>query len=158
MNHNYALYCPLKIFLFQDSNLKTVNLIAIVVFFLIGEVPGHLLSKKAAAVMLFAGDQDATFDERFLLARKVASVLSALNSSINFLLYFVMHSPFRSGLRALFYGAEISNKSEVKDVSVESGETRESQIDVLVITDKFEISLIKKFMQLTGFVHWKAPW
>lgn len=147
---------------FQDSNLMTFNLIVIVVFFLIGEIPGHFLSKKAAAVMLFGGDENATFEKAFQTSRKVATVLAALNISINFLLYFAMHPPFRNGLRELICGAktdtatnESKQTSETK-LSDKCEPEKEFKIDVFVISNELEEQIVDEKLKFIGKVmSWK---
>lgn len=133
----------------------TSTLITIVVFFLIGEVPGHLLSKKAAAIMLFGGSEDGTFDKSFVTARKVAAVLAAVNCSSNFILYFIMHPPFRSGFKELICGGEkVSENVE----TAEKKEEDHNNIEIFVVSNskRLSISLFREKMKfLSSLFSWK---
>lgn len=84
---------------FQDQMSLTITLIAIVFFFLIGEVPTHLISRKTAITLLFNGDElSATNSRELEIARQIFTVLNAINLAVNFVLYCLLFSAFRKAL------------------------------------------------------------
>lgn len=80
----------------------TCTLVAIVVFFLVGELPNHIISKKAAFVFLSDGDINMVDTDELDVIRGVAMILGAINCSINFLLYIFLHPPFSRELKKMF--------------------------------------------------------
>lgn len=79
-------------------------------FFLIGEIPTHLVSRKTALTLLFEGDSEKANCSRTLeTIRQLTTVLSAINLSVNFVLYCLFCPAFCRALRAM-----LSNGQERK--------------------------------------------
>lgn len=114
-----------------------MTLVAIVFFFLIGEVPTHFVSRKTAATILFNGDETKANNSRELeVARQIFTVLNAVNIAINFILYCLLFPPFRKAL--------INKKPKVK--------TENLQVNIFLIDTHQKNNLnvvlpIKKFIK-----------
>lgn len=109
--------------------------------------------------MLFGGNQDAIFENRFQLARKIAGVLCATNISGNFLLYFLMHQPFRNGAKELFCGVKDENSEKETDKC--ECQNNEVKIEICVLSDNLvehkcdsKIILLKKMLFKRIFGSW----
>lgn len=77
-------------------------MVAIVFCFLIGEIPTHLVSRKTALTLLFEGDYEKASCSRALeTLRQLSTVLSAVNLSVNFVLYCLFCPAFCRALRAM---------------------------------------------------------
>lgn len=71
-------------------------------FFLIGEIPTHLVSRKTALTLLFEGEHERANSSRTLeTIRQLTTVLSAINLSVNFVLYCLFCPAFCRALRAM---------------------------------------------------------
>ncbi|XP_029158857.1 uncharacterized protein LOC114931084 isoform X2 [Nylanderia fulva] len=78
----------------RDQARLTIMLVGIVFLFLIGELPTHLASRRSAVSLLYGGDPfkvQEIFMERF---RIWATLLNALASSTNFILYCLLSPCF----------------------------------------------------------------
>ncbi|XP_026674998.1 probable G-protein coupled receptor 139 [Ceratina calcarata] len=88
----------------RDQARMTVMLVGIVFVFLIGEVPTHFASRLSALTLLYGGDLTKVSEywmERF---RMYATLLSAISSSANFVLYCLLSRRFLSNLKRLLIG------------------------------------------------------
>lgn len=80
----------------------TWTLMTIVALFLLGDVPGHIVSKKAAFVFLYSGDFNMVAeDDQLDTFRQITLVLGTINCSCNFLVFYMLHPPFGKGLKQL---------------------------------------------------------
>ncbi|CAL1681786.1 unnamed protein product [Lasius platythorax] len=78
----------------RDQARLTIMLIGIVFLFLVGELPTHLASRRSAVSLLYGGDPfkvHEIFMDRF---RMWATLLNALASSTNFILYCLLSPCF----------------------------------------------------------------
>ncbi|GLV40444.1 hypothetical protein CBL_04244 [Carabus blaptoides fortunei] len=66
-----------------DSKRMTCTLIAVVVFFLIGELPNHIMSKKAAFVFLSDGDISMINTDELDVGRGIGLILGTINCPEN---------------------------------------------------------------------------
>ncbi|XP_012273214.1 uncharacterized protein LOC105695828 [Orussus abietinus] len=85
----------------RDQTRLTITLVGIVFIFLVGEFPTHLASRRSAASILYGGDVnkiDEHFMERF---RMCCTVLNAISSSANFILYCLLSPHFLRNLKNL---------------------------------------------------------
>lgn len=88
------------LFVFQDHTNLTITLVTIVFFFIIGEIPTQLVSRQTAVTFLFDGVQSKADDSKALeVFRQLTTVLSAVNLSVNFVLYSLFCPPFCRTLR-----------------------------------------------------------
>ncbi|KAG7200265.1 hypothetical protein KM043_017734 [Ampulex compressa] len=88
----------------QDQARLTIMLVGIVFVFLVGEVPTHLASRRSAVSLLYGGDPgrvQEVFMERF---RMYATLLNAIASSANFVLYCLLCPRFLLHLKHLLSG------------------------------------------------------
>ncbi|KAF7402591.1 hypothetical protein HZH66_004858 [Vespula vulgaris] len=87
----------------RDQTRLTVMLVGIAFVFVVGEVPTHLASRRSAISLLYDGDLTIVhevFLERF---RIYATLLSAISSSFNFVLYSLLSPHFLSHLKQVLY-------------------------------------------------------
>ncbi|XP_012258505.1 uncharacterized protein LOC105687427 [Athalia rosae] len=85
----------------QDQVRLTITLVGIVFMFLVGEVPTHFASRRSAVSILYGGDAsrvDENFLEKF---RIIATLLNAISSSANFILYCLLSPQFLVQLKLL---------------------------------------------------------
>ncbi|KAF2880775.1 hypothetical protein ILUMI_25403 [Ignelater luminosus] len=95
----------------KDQSKITITLIAIVFFYLIGEVPTHLTARKTAANLLFAGDHERADDSVMLeIFRQVTTALNSLHLASKFILYCLFCPPFCRALKKTITGT--SKKKE----------------------------------------------
>ncbi|XP_024941951.1 uncharacterized protein LOC107268961 isoform X2 [Cephus cinctus] len=110
-----------------DQVRLTITLVGIVFLFLVGEVPTHLASRRSAISILYGGDDtrvNEVFLERF---RIIATLLNAISSSANFILYCLLSPQFLIQLKQLLRRRKVVEKRQLnlKIVTIEQ-QTRES--------------------------------
>ncbi|KAI4495021.1 hypothetical protein M0804_001222 [Polistes exclamans] len=95
----------------RDQTRLTVMLVGVAFVFVIGEVPTHLASRRSAVSLLYDGDLTIVheiFLERF---RIYATLLNAISSSFNFVLYSLLSPHFLSHLKQTLCRKSVSQKS-----------------------------------------------
>ncbi|XP_046436176.1 uncharacterized protein LOC124310344 [Neodiprion virginianus] len=98
----------------QDQARLTITLVGIVFMFLVGEVPTHLASRRSAVSILYGGDA-TKIDENFLEHfRIVATLLNAISSSANFVLYCLLSPQFLMNLKILIRSQKTLDQREQK--------------------------------------------
>lgn len=127
-------------FLFQDHTNLTITLIAIVFFFIIGEIPTQLVSRQAAVTFLFDGDQNkADISKSLETFRQLTTVLNAINLSVNFVLYILFCPPFCRTLKMVLSRKQKSHGTLQVNIFVMSkahgGRKRAFSADVNVYFD-----------------------
>ncbi|CAD7089488.1 unnamed protein product [Hermetia illucens] len=70
------------------------TLIAIICLFYIGDIPAHLVSRKSAIVLLFAGDLTKNDSSLMATVRMVVAVLNAFQLSVNIIVYALINPIF----------------------------------------------------------------
>ncbi|XP_074034228.1 uncharacterized protein isoform X2 [Leptinotarsa decemlineata] len=105
----------------RNSTHVTLVLIAIVICFLLSEIPSSIVSKAKAADILFYGRKDMTDSENFQIIREVCTLLGAINVGVSFLLYCLFCPPL---YRAL-----------IKTLRNKKQKTQSIQVNVFVLTE-----------------------
>lgn len=80
--------------LFQYQMKLVATLIAIICLFYIGDIPAHLVSRKSAIVLLFAGDLTKNDSSLMATVRMVVAVLNAFQLSVNIIVYALINPIF----------------------------------------------------------------
>ncbi|KAK4883775.1 hypothetical protein RN001_000046 [Aquatica leii] len=109
-----------KVRVIMDQTKITITLMAIVVFYLIGEVPTRFTKKTSAANILFGGDEEKANESIILeYARQVTTVLNALHLAIKFILYAFFCPPFYKSLRkAMCHYSLSKNRVQIKSLPI----------------------------------------
>ncbi|XP_054015008.1 uncharacterized protein LOC128895965 [Hylaeus anthracinus] len=86
----------------KDQARMTVMLVGIVFVFFVGELPTHLVSRRSALSLLYGGDPTKVQEVLMDRLRMYATLLNAVSSSANFVLYCTLNRHFLSRLKHLF--------------------------------------------------------
>ncbi|XP_018396687.1 PREDICTED: neuropeptide Y receptor type 6 [Cyphomyrmex costatus] len=86
----------------RDQARLTIMLVGIVFLFLVGELPTHLASRRSAVSLLYGGDPFKVREDFMESFRMWATLLNALASSMNFILYCVLSPYFFVHLKRMF--------------------------------------------------------
>ncbi|XP_060529799.1 probable G-protein coupled receptor B0563.6 [Cylas formicarius] len=100
----------------RDHTNLTVTLVAIIIFFLISEIPQSLLSRTAATNLLFQGDHSKVSCTTIETLRQVVTVLEAINVTVNFVFYYIFCPAFCKMLKKITCGKKstaFNNKLQV---------------------------------------------
>ncbi|XP_015185591.1 PREDICTED: uncharacterized protein LOC107071267 [Polistes dominula] len=117
----------------RDQTRLTVMLVGVAFVFVIGEVPTHLASRRSAVSLLYDGDLTIVheiFLERF---RIYATLLNAISSSFNFVLYSLLSPHFLSHLKQTLCRKSVpqeSNQINVKTIVSQNRITNGSCCDL----------------------------
>ncbi|XP_011699644.1 PREDICTED: uncharacterized protein LOC105456949 [Wasmannia auropunctata] len=84
-----------------DQARLTIMLVGIVFLFLVGELPTHLASRRSAVSLLYGGDPSKVQEDFMESFRMWATLLNALASSTNFILYCVLSPRFFVHLKTM---------------------------------------------------------
>lgn len=96
-------------------------------FFLIGEVPTHFISRKAATAILFHGDEESASSSKSLeISREIFTVLNSINLAINFILYYLLFAPFRKALFEMFCKTSKKELTTLKNIHIIFDDRRHS--------------------------------
>ncbi|XP_017757465.1 PREDICTED: probable G-protein coupled receptor B0563.6 [Eufriesea mexicana] len=98
----------------RDQARMTVMLIGIVFVFVLGEVPTHLASRRGALSLLYGGDLTKVSEYYMERFRMYATLMNAISSSTNFVLYCLLNQRFLSHLKHLLTGKAWQRSSTIK--------------------------------------------
>ncbi|KAI4480473.1 hypothetical protein M0802_014186, partial [Mischocyttarus mexicanus] len=101
----------------RDQTRLTVMLVGVAFVFVIGEVPTHLASRRSAVSLLYDGDLTIVheiFLERF---RIYATLLNAISSSFNFVLYSLLSPHFLCHLKQALCKKSVPQKSNQNNIN-----------------------------------------
>ncbi|XP_039306579.1 neuropeptide Y receptor type 6 [Solenopsis invicta] len=98
----------------QDQARLTIMLIGIVLLFLVGELPTHLASRRSAVSLLYGGDPSRVHEDFMESFRMWATLLNALSSSTNFILYYLLSSCFSMHFKRMLLPKHIMKRKHAR--------------------------------------------
>ncbi|XP_024877792.1 uncharacterized protein LOC112458403 [Temnothorax curvispinosus] len=98
----------------RDQARLTIMLVGIVFLFLVGELPTHLASRRSAVSLLYGGDPSKVHEDFMESFRMWATLLNALASSTNFILYCMLSPCFFVHLKRLLLPEHILKRKCAK--------------------------------------------
>ncbi|XP_058807615.1 probable G-protein coupled receptor B0563.6 [Phymastichus coffea] len=103
---------------FQDQSKLTIILIAIVFLFLVGEIPTHLASRRSAISILYGGDPRLVDKSVMATFRLIATVLSAISCSTNFVMYCLLNPKYFTNWKALLQKQDKSKNPSMRIATI----------------------------------------
>ncbi|XP_076246497.1 uncharacterized protein LOC143186675 [Calliopsis andreniformis] len=97
----------------RDQARMTIMLVGVVLVFLVGEVPTHLASRRSALSLLYGGDPTKVSEQYMEGFRMYATLLSAIASSANFVLYCLLNRHFLSHLKRTLTSKPVRRKGVI---------------------------------------------
>ncbi|KAL6255375.1 hypothetical protein P5V15_013713 [Pogonomyrmex californicus] len=98
----------------RDQARLTIMLVGIVFLFLVGELPTHLASRRSAVSLLYGGDPSKVHEVFMENFRMWATLLNALASSTNFILYCLLSPTFLIHLKRMLLPEHILKRNCTK--------------------------------------------
>ncbi|XP_028520908.2 uncharacterized protein LOC107994511 [Apis cerana] len=125
----------------KDQARMNVMMVGIVFVFLVGEVPTHLASRLTALTLLYGGDPTKVSEYYMETFRMYATLLNAISSSANFVLYCLLSQRFHSHLKHLLTGKTRQGSNNIKSHVSYVVRVKSSDIEI----NNFECTNVKYF-------------